>query len=249
VPAAWPGRAGRYRADLTGRNEISVPRPMGREKERGLLAARLRTSKRLRSKPDSKRLNSGPICRSRRTSMGGLPGGGQKTRRACVMRLRELDCYYRQLCHSIGNFVIPTRKTPKKNVESSATTPAVRAVLVRSRTKFGMPPGIPTEHTMISPDLVQQLKDCGFPIKTSVHIDQNRRGHAELIPSELIEACPETLPEVGAPEGRFNLVLGSHAGREITSAVSPQLTTNSPELFLPECSSPLLQCYSTEDRP
>jgi hypothetical protein len=32
---------------------------MGREKERGLLAARLRTSKRLRSKPDSKRLNSG----------------------------------------------------------------------------------------------------------------------------------------------------------------------------------------------
>jgi hypothetical protein len=77
-----------------------------------------------------------------------------------------------------------------------------------------MPPGgtidkiIPTEHTMISPDLVQQLKDCGFPIKTSVHIDQNRKGHAELIPptlSELIEACPETLPEVGAPDGRFNL--------------------------------------------
>jgi hypothetical protein len=140
--------------------------------------------------------------------MGGLPGGGQKTRRACVMPLRELDCHSRQLCHS-------NAQDAEKNVESSATTPVVRAVLVRSRTKFGMPPGIPTEHTMISPDLVQQLKDCGFPIKSSVHIDQNRRGHAELIPSELIEACPETLPEVGAPDGRFNLVLGSHAGREI----------------------------------
>jgi hypothetical protein len=106
VPAAWPGRAGRYRADLTGRNEISVPRPMGREKERGLLAARLRTSKRLRSKPDSKRLNSGPICRSRY-----IDGRFAWRRAEDKPRLRVACASWTA---TMGNFVIPARKTPKK---------------------------------------------------------------------------------------------------------------------------------------
>jgi transposase len=34
-----------------------------------------------------------------------------------------------------------------------------------------------------------------------------------------------------------------------TSALSQHVTTNSPEIFLPECSWPLLQSCSTEDRP
>jgi hypothetical protein len=68
---------------------------------------------------------------------------------------------------------------------------------------------------MLSKELIQELKEAGFHIQTAVHVE-NKKGRVELIAptlSELIEACPETLEEVGAPDGRFTLSWGYQRDR------------------------------------
>jgi hypothetical protein len=48
---------------------------------------------------------------------------------------------------------------------------------------------------MLSKELIEELKDAGFLVQTSVRVDASKKGYVELIAptlAELIEACPET---------------------------------------------------------